>query len=147
MKTKITTGVGGRQSGRLNALPKHAFSLLEVMMAIGVFFMAVFVILGLVSSVLENARRLQRPMVDAGMIASELSTTNQLVEAEQAGDFGQAYPGYTWTANITETQTNKLFLVDYVVQADDREKTVVQKMSILLFRPQSPAGTLDGATK
>lgn len=147
MKAKITTDAAGRWSCRLNAQQGRAFSLLEVMIAIGVFFMAVFVILALVSGVLQNARRLQRPMVDAGMIASELSTTNQLVEAERSGDFGQAYPGYTWTANITETQTNKLFQVDYVVQADDREKTVVQKMSILLFRPQSPAGTLDGATK
>ena len=137
MKTKIKAGADGQR----------AFSLLEVMIAIGIFFMCVFVILALVSSVLQNARRLQRPMVDAGMIASELSATNQLVEAAQSGDFGQAYPGYTWTANITETQTNKLFQVDYVVQANDREKTVVQKMSILLFRPQSPAGSLDGATK
>jgi Tfp pilus assembly protein PilV len=136
MKTKIKAGAGGQR----------AFSLLEVMIAIGIFFMCVFVILALVSSVLQNARRLQRPMVDAGMIASELSATNQLVEAKQSGDFGKAYPGYTWTANITETQTNKLFQVDYVVQADDREKTVVQKMSILLFRPQSPAGSLDGGT-
>jgi Tfp pilus assembly protein PilV len=136
MKMKIKTGADGRR----------AFSLLEVMIAIGIFFMAVFVILALVSSSLENARRLQRPIVDAGMIASELSLTNQLVETQQSGDFGKAYPGYTWTANITEIQTNKLFQVDYVVQRDDNQKSVVQKMSVVFFRPQSPAGTLDGAT-
>jgi Tfp pilus assembly protein PilV len=124
---------------------RRAFTLLEVMIAIGIFFMAVFVILALVSSVLANARRLQRPMVDAGMLASELSITNQLVEETQSGDFGDAYPGYTWTANITEVQTNRLFQVDYQVFNDS--KNPVQKMSVLFFRPLSPAGSLDGATK
>jgi type II secretory pathway pseudopilin PulG len=125
---------------------QRAFSLLEVMIAIGIFFMATFVILGLVSSVLANARRLQRPMVDAAMIASELSLTNQLVEEVQSGDFGKAYPGYNWTAEITEEQTNKLFRVDFVVQRSDN-KEVMQKMSVLFYRPQSKAGSLDGGTK
>jgi prepilin-type N-terminal cleavage/methylation domain-containing protein len=127
------------------AKSQRAFSLLEVMIAIAVFCMAMFVILALVSSALANARRLQRPMVDAAMIASELSLTNQLVEDRQSGDFGKAYPDYSWTANITEEQTNKLFRVDYVVQRDDTRE-VMQKMSVLFFRPQSKAGSLDGAT-
>jgi Tfp pilus assembly protein PilV len=135
MKTEITSGVK----------QQRAFTLMEVMIAIAIFFMSVFVILALVSQSLANARRLQRPIVDAAMIASELSLTNQLVEANQSGDFGDAYPGYTWTADITEVQTNKLFQVDYVVQRSD-DKQVMQKMSVLFFRPQSPAGSLDGAT-
>jgi Tfp pilus assembly protein PilV len=122
----------------------QAFSLMEVMIAMGLFFMSVFVILTLVSSSLQNARRLQRPMVDAAMIASELSLTNQLVEIKQSGDFGKAYPGYTWTADINEVMTNKLFQVDYQVFND--QKASVQKMSVLFFRPKSPAGSLDGAT-
>jgi Tfp pilus assembly protein PilV len=123
---------------------QRAFSLMEVMIAMGIFFMSVFVILTLVSSSLQNARRLQRPMVDAAMIASELSLTNQLVEINQSGDFGKAYPGYTWTADIDEVMTNKLFQVDYQVFND--RKALVQKMSVLFFRPKSPAGSLDGAT-
>ena len=125
---------------------RRAFTLVEVMIATGIFFMSMFVILSLISSSLANARRLQRPIVDAGMIASELSITNQLVEESQSGDFGDAYPGYTWTADITEVQTNRLFQVDYVVQNSDT-KEIMQKMSVLFFRPASPAGTLDGATK
>jgi hypothetical protein len=136
MKLEIKVGVNLRR----------AFSLMEVMIAIGLFFMAVCVILSLVSQSLENARRLQRPMVDAGMLASELSLTNQLVEGEESGDFGDAYPGYTWTASIAEAETNKLFRVDYQVLRDNNGKSVVQKMSILLFRPNSPAGSLEGAT-
>jgi Tfp pilus assembly protein PilV len=124
---------------------QRAFSLMEVMIAMGIFFMSVFVILSLVSSSLQNARRLQRPMVDAAMIASELSLTNKLVEMNMSGDFGKAYPGYTWTADINEVMTNKLFQVDYVVQRNG-SREIVQKMSVLFFRPQSPAGSLDGAT-
>jgi type II secretory pathway pseudopilin PulG len=125
------------------ARPQRAFSLLEVMIAIAVFFMATFMILALVSSALANARRLQRPMVDAAMIASELSLTNQLVEERQSGDFGKAYPGYNWTANVIEEETNKLFRVDYEVKRDDNHE-LMQKMSVLFYRPQSQAGSLDG---
>jgi hypothetical protein len=134
MKTRTNRRAGGR-----------AFSLLEVMIAIGIFFSCIFVILSLVSSSLQNARRLQRPMVDAAMLASELSLTNKIVEISQSGDFGELYPGYTWTADINEVLTNRLFQVDYVVQNSDTRE-VVQKMSVLFYRPQSPAGSLDGAT-
>ncbi len=143
MKLKITTETQRACHGA--ARRRHAFSLLEVMIAIGIFFMSVFAILSLVSSSLQNARRLQRPMVDAAMIASELSLTNQIVEISQSGDFGKLYPGYSWTAKINEVQSNKLFQVDYVVVNDDH-KQVVQTMSVLFFRPKSPAGSLDGAT-
>jgi Tfp pilus assembly protein PilV len=145
MKTEIKTGAKSQRDCRAEAQRRRAFSLLEVMIAIAIFFMSTFVILSLISSALANARRLQRPMVDAAMIASELSLTNQLVEQRQSGDFGEAYPGYNWTADITEAQTNKLFRVDYVVQRDD-DKAVMQKMSVLFFRPQSQAGSMDGAT-
>jgi hypothetical protein len=134
MKTRTNRRADGR-----------AFSLLEVMIAIGIFFSCIFVILSLVSSSLQNARRLQRPMVDAAMLASELSLTNKIVEISQSGDFGELYPGYTWTADINEVLTNRLFQVDYVVQNSDTRE-VVQKMSVLFYRPQSPAGSLDGAT-
>ncbi len=142
MKLEMTTTT--QRAGRAAAQRRRAFSLLEVMIAIGIFFMSMFVILSLVSSSLANARRLQRPMVDAAMIASELSLTNQLVEINQSGDFGKLYPGYSWTANINEVQSNKLFQVDYVVRSDNKQ--VVQTMSVLFFRPKSPAGSLDGAT-
>ena len=124
---------------------RRAFSLLEVMIAFGLFFMCIFAILSLVSMSLRSARQLDRPMVDAAMLASELSLTNQIVETSQSGDFGDLYPGYSWKADINEVLTNRLFRVDYVVQNSDTRE-VVQKMSVLFYRPQSPAGSLDGAT-
>ena len=145
MKMKIKSGADQWRACRVKAKRRRAFTLMEVMIAMGIFFMSVFVILSLISQSLANARRLQRPMVDAAMVASELSLTNQIVEESQSGDFGDAYPGYTWTADINEVQTNRLFQVDYQVFNDN--KVQVQKMSVLFFRPQSPAGTMDGATK
>jgi Tfp pilus assembly protein PilV len=129
---------------KIHARGRSAFSLLECMIAIAAFFIAVFAILALVSQSLQNARYLQRPMVDPGMLASELSLTNQLVEGSQSGDFGDVYPGSTWTANITEVLSNKLFEVDYIVKRADSDRP--EKMSVLFFRPQSPAGSLEGAT-
>jgi Tfp pilus assembly protein PilV len=127
---------------------KKAFSLLEVMIASAIFFMAVFAILGLVSSSLNNLRRLQRPLVDASALASELSLTNKLVEGKDSGNLGDLlgkdYNSYTWTSDIQEVQTNKLFQVDFVVQEAGGNRAVVSQISLLLFRPQSDAGTLDG---
>jgi len=129
---------------------RRAFSLLEVMIAIMIFCMATFTILCLVSSSLENTRRLQRPLVDAGVLAGEYSLTNQLVEGNDSGNLGdslgEAYQGYRWTSAIDEVKSNKLFQVDLILQSPDPGSPVVSKISILLYRPLSPAGSLDGGT-
>jgi len=125
------------------------FTLLEVMFAVTVFCIATFAILGLVSQAIDNARRLQRPMVDASLVAAELSITNKLIEGQISGDLGgllgEDYKGYTWTEDIVEEQTNKLFHVDVVIQRTD-DRSIISAERYLLYRPDSPAGTLDGAT-
>ena len=127
---------------------RGAFTLLEVMIAIGVFFLASFAILALVSSSLANARRLQKPMVDAGVLAAQFATTNALVEVSESGNLsellGKDYAGYTWTRDITEVMSNKLFQVDFTVKRTDRDHAVVSQLSVLMFRPASPQGTLEG---
>ena len=129
---------------------RRAFSLMEVMFALVAFCTATFAILALVSSSLNNARLLQRPMLDVGAVAGELSQTNQLVEGVKSGDLGdllgREYQGCKWTYDIQEVQTNKLFQVDFIIQRASSGKPVASKMSILLFRPDSPAGSRDGAT-
>jgi hypothetical protein len=143
MKPTLATSVSGRR--------RQAFSLLEVMVAIGVFFMGVFAILGLVSSSLSNARRLQRPIVDAGLVASEVSLTNKLTEDMFSGDLsqflGKSCPGYTWTYTVEEVESNKLFGVTIILQDDEHGRAVMSKMSLLLFRPDSPPGHLDGGMR
>ena len=127
---------------------RGGFSLLEVMFAVVAFCTATFAILALVSQSLEIARRLQRPMVDAGLVASQLSLTNVLVEGVSSGDLGEllgdAYKGYTWDYAVDEAQTNRLFQALIVIQRGGGSGPVVSKMTVLFYRPDSPPGMLDG---
>jgi Tfp pilus assembly protein PilE len=127
---------------------RGGFTLIEVMFAVVAFCTATFAILALVSQSLDIARRLQRPMVDAGLVVSELSLTNKLYEGTESGDLsallGDAYKGYTWDYAVEEAQSNKLFQVVVVLQSKEGNKPVVSKMTVLFYRPDSPAGMLDG---
>jgi len=118
---------------------RSAFSLLEVMVACGIFFMAVFSILALVSGVLRNARGLRRVELDAGMVAALVSNTNKLTEGTQSGDFGDLYPGYSWDADTYEVATNGLWQIDIVVRRRGLQQPA-DVMSIWLFRPESQTG-------
>ncbi len=126
---------------------QKAFSLLEVMIAAALFFMAVFAILGLVSSSLGNARRLQRPQVDASPVLALYASTNILIEGTYNGNLsdllGEKYRDYVWTAEIREVETNRLFRVECIVQPYGRRE-VVSDLTTLLYRPMSPPGSLDG---
>jgi len=131
----------------VSTCPRRAFTLLEVMIAAAIFFLAVFAILGLVSQALGNARRLERPQVDASPVLALYASTNSLVEGTYDGDLseimGDAYRGYHWTAKIEEVATNKLFSVECIVQANGRREAI-SDLATVFFRPLSPAGSLDG---
>jgi hypothetical protein len=107
------------------------------MIACGIFFMCIFSILAMVSSVLRNARSLRRTELDAGVVAAQISLTNKLYEGVESGDWGKIYPGCSWEAQILEVATNGLFQVDIVVHRRGVQQPV-DKMSIWLFRPESP---------
>jgi hypothetical protein len=117
------------------------------MIAVAIFFMGVFAVLSLVSSSLGNARRLQRPMVDAGPVLATWANTNILVENTYDGSMadilGDAYRDYTWTAQVTEVATNKLFSVECAVY-ERGSRDPISALSTLLYRPKSPSGSLDG---
>ena len=119
---------------------RRGFTLMEVMIAMGIFFMAVFAILGLVSNALRNARALQETEVDASMLAAELSITNKLYDSTDSGDFGDMYRNYSWSRETREVGTNGLFEVDFTVHHRAGGRPVDTTMSVLLFRPESPPG-------
>ena len=87
---------------------RRAFTLLEVMIAIAIFFVGSFAILGLVSSSLNNVRRLQRPTVDATPVLAVWSATNSLIEGHYNGSLsdenllGKGYRDYNWDLEIVE---------------------------------------------
>src|ERR1043165_1447678 len=105
MRTQETGGrrqmsQGRRQRGNHSSFCIHhsAFTLLEVMIALALFFMAMFAILQLISGTLRNARALQQNEPDPGMVLAmtQLATTNIFTEAVETGDFHEwkMYPGY-----------------------------------------------------
>lgn len=96
---------------------KEAFSLLEVMIAIAIFFTSVFAILELTSQHLRTARILQTLDVDRTSLPSLLSMTNFLEIGPLPIDvkiaYEDAHPGVTVDGFIDEVATNGLFRVDY----------------------------------
>ncbi|HEY1788072.1 MAG TPA: hypothetical protein VGJ73_07955 [Verrucomicrobiae bacterium] len=129
-------------------IPFSAFTLMEVMIAIAVFCIGVFAILGLVASVMRDARLLNKPMVDAGVVASQIAQTNSLIEVQgTSGDLseflGDNYKGYAYIYGIKEVESNHLYDAEIYVTSDTPGKPVLSKMDVLFFAPQSPPGSLD----
>ena len=129
---------------------RRAFSLLEVMIAIAIFFVASFAILGLISSSLQNVRRLQRPSVDASPVLARYAATNSLVEGTYRGSLGDPellgkdYRDYVWTADIVEVASNHLYNIACVIQPANGGHEIISHMNTILYKPQSPPGSLDG---
>ena len=115
------------------------FTLLEVMIAMAVFFIVVFAVLGMVVQSLGAARALQRPQPDFSILAAALTLSNTLEEGFESGDFGELteeYGDYTWERQIMEVGSNGLFQVDFAIQkkgANSRQRP--ESMSVLMFKP------------
>jgi hypothetical protein len=131
---------------RTNRLSCAAFTLMEVMIAGGILFMCLFAILALVANTLSNARALQRLPVDAGVLAADVFLSQKLGEGSDSGDFENVFPDYRWISqtNLYLSDTNGLFQVDVAVLRRSGDRSVVSRMSILLYRPDSPRGITPG---
>jgi type II secretory pathway pseudopilin PulG len=119
------------------------FTLLEVMIACGIFFMASFAILALVAGTLRNARGLQRGEVDAGMAAAqayETLRTNRLESGKLTGDFGETYRDFSWEATWDVDweggATNNLLKVDVVVHRRGL-RNPLDRMFIWVYSPNA----------
>ena len=123
----------------------RAFTLIEVLVAMAVFFMAIFSILALTSQSLRGARALQLSGPGAGMLAAEFaSITNRLEEGMESGNFGEAYPDYSWKRDVYQVSTNGLFRADFWVLRDRGNESEEPTLSVLLFRPDSVVGARTG---
>lgn len=128
-------------SNKKNTSPsiREAFSLLEVMIAIAIFFTSVFAILELTSQHLRTARILQTLDVDRTSLPSLLSMTNFLEIGPLPIDvkiaYEDAHPGVTVDGFIDEVATNGLFRVDYSIHWMSENSMRQSRNSILLWRP------------
>jgi hypothetical protein len=109
------------------------------MIAMAVFFIVVFAVLGMVVQSLGAARALQRPQPDFSILAGALTLSNTLEEGFESGDFGELGPefnDYHWERQIFEVGSNGLFQVDFVVfKKDVRGKEVSESMNVLMYKP------------
>jgi hypothetical protein len=115
----------------------QSFTLLEVMIAMALFFMAVFAILSVVSQGLGTARSFQREWPDIGLLTADLLLTNRLEEGFEQGDFGDLHPDFQWRREIVEVATNGLFQVDYSIHGLIDGRQLESRMSVLVWRPDS----------
>jgi len=111
-----------------------AFTLMEVMLASAIFFIAMFSILGVMCQSLSAARSLQQSGPNAGMVAAEFTMTNRLEEGGETGDFGDVYRGYEWAREVSFYASNGLFKVEYAVSHDGKLDSM---LTFLLYRPDS----------
>ena len=115
----------------------RAFTLLEVMLAMGMFCVAMFAILNLVSQNLKIARGLDMGQADIGTVAAQVALTNRLDEGVTSGDFGEFYPDASWTADVSLYSSNGLYQADISILWPRNGLLKEQKASILLYRPDS----------
>jgi len=104
------------------------------MIALGIFFMAVFTILALVSSILRNARGLQRPQVDAGLAAAIYVNTNRFNVGSVFGNFPDTLPDFSYEVATEEFATNGLLQADVILNKRG-SRTTPDSVSILVFDP------------
>ena len=122
----------------------EAFTILEVMIALAIFFACVFSILALVSQSLRQARVLRPVNLDARSAIAMLSLTNRLEEGPIPIEIKMAFekenPGMIIDGEIYQVETNGLFRVDFLVgglTSGFLKSGVAVTNSILLFRPDS----------
>jgi hypothetical protein len=142
-------------NAKSNSLAKHeqmggnghrAFTLLEVIVACGIFFMVAFALLELVTRGLVAAKAIQQRDPDPGIILAALSLTNSFEEGEVSGNYEDIapgmYPGHRWEAFITEVGSNGLFEIN-VITHNERKRSQNPATTVGLFwRPASKPGSV-----
>lgn len=135
---------------RIKPTVRRAFTLLEVIIAMAIFFVAMFSVLQLMSRGLGMARALQQDLPSPAMIAADLAqmaATNRIDDGgSYSGDFEflapDIYPDFKWAAQTYQFASNGLFKADIVVTGSRNGQPVERSMSVFLFSPRS--ATLGG---
>ena len=122
---------------------RGGFSLIEVTIAMAIFFVCMFALLSLTTLSLKTARGLEFVEPDIGWVASELSLTNVVEEGFETGDFGEHYSGWDWTREIYmyppleeaggDIDDQGLYQVDITLKGPGGTS---QRHSVLMYRGQ-----------
>src|SRR5688572_30351818 len=130
---------------------RSAFTILEVMIALAIFFACVFSILTLVSQSLRAARSLRPVNLDARSALAMLSLSNRLevgpIPFEIKLAFEKENPGLILEGEIFEFDTNGLYRVDFYVGGVSSgliKKAITVTNSVLLYSGGSAQQTRTG---
>ena len=133
---------------KVHLAKRSGFSLVEVTVAMGIFFMCMYSLIVLTMKNLENARQLQFVEPDVGWVASELSLLSEVEEGpvDGSGDFGDHYPGWSWQGEVVyyplletfagigeDIETEGLYQVNIVVNGPGES---MHTHSVLMYRGQ-----------
>lgn len=117
---------------------RRGFSLVEVMIAVGIFFMVAFTVLALVSRCLKQAAALEQVRSPIGSLAAQTTATNRLEEGVETGSFDDAFPDYRWTREVVVV-TNDLYDVYLSVIRTGQGKPEAE-LVLRLYRPAPAPG-------
>jgi type II secretion system protein I len=112
-----------------------AFTLLEVLVAMGLFFLAVFAILDATMQGLRAARSLERNVPDAGLVLSQFMQAQRVDVEQDAGDFEEPYEGFRWSWERQEIATNGLYEVVCVIEGDVEGRPYRSSTTAWMWRP------------
>ena len=141
MRTRDRSSLNRAAARQRASFDPGAFTLVEVMIAMGIFFVAMFAILDLVATNLKSARKLQQTKVDCGLPMADLYLAAQLEQSVSNGDFGNLYPNYSWEQIIEPAEiggveaSNGLFHVEFILVHPNGTRET--NLDALLFRPDS----------
>jgi Prokaryotic N-terminal methylation motif len=128
---------------------QDAFTLLEVMIAVGILFMCLFAVLALTSNSLASARKLQQHRtIDTGTVAGliyvQVSNTNQVAEGSVDVDLEEMYPGCKCDADLTQIASNGLCQIDFLVQ---RGQHLELQSHFLMYVPNLKQGGISSTLR
>lgn len=115
---------------------KAGFTLVEMIVAMILLVVAVGSALGAFSAI-NRANGQAAAMQTAAILAQQKMSdiemhSDQITGGDQQGDFGDAYPGYSWHQNIQATDYTNLFLVTVTVQWGTGNSTSTRSLTCYL---------------
>ena len=144
MNLEVTKAGRSAFRGR-RTMRSAAFTLIEVMVALLLFFMAIFTVLSLLANSLKQARLLQKKTTDCGPLATLMTMTNRLydgaIPSEVIEQFEEMYPDYSADGECIQI-TNGLWEVRLVVLDRRGGKGPEADMTIYLYDQNSAQGSL-----
>ena len=133
--------IGLKQGRGLSA----GFTLLEVIIALAIFFTAVIAVLELTSQNLRLAQTLLQKRPDISALASATMLDKELVEGFDKPvdlDFQELYPGCTWDRDVVSVSSNGLYRVVINLFESTGGGEIKTTTSFLMYRPDLATGSV-----